>query len=147
MPSISRSALVMYNVEQMYLLVNDVAKYPEFLPDCNDSKIISEQEGEMTAGLLVAKGGLKKWFTTKNVLTPNKEVQLSLVDGPFKYLTGTWQFNALSEEACKISLQLEYEFSSKVFDLAFGRVFNNLANNMVQAFTQRAKAVYGVNVG
>jgi len=74
-------------------------------------------------------------------------VQLSLVDGPFKQLTGTWQFIALSEEACKISLQLDYEFSSKVFDLAFGRVFNGLANNMVQAFTQRAKEVYGVNVG
>jgi len=147
MPTISRSALVMYDVEQMYQLVNDVIKYPEFLPDCSDSKIISHQGNEMTATLLVSKGGLKKWFTTKNVLTPNKEVQLSLVDGPFKQLTGTWQFIALSEEACKISLQLDYEFSSKVFDLAFGRVFNGLANNMVQAFTQRAKEVYGVNVG
>jgi len=147
MPTISRSALVMYDVEQMYQLVNDVIKYPEFLPDCSDSKIISLEGNEMTATLLVSKGGLKKWFTTKNVLTPNKEVQLSLVDGPFKQLTGIWQFTALSEEACKISLQLDYEFSSKVFDLAFGRVFNGLANNMVQAFTQRAKEVYGVNVG
>lgn len=147
MPTISRSALVMYDVEQMYHLVNDVAKYPEFLPDCSDSKIMSYDGDEMTAALLVSKGGLKKWFTTKNTLTPSTEVQLSLVDGPFKYLTGTWQFSALSEEACKISLQLEYEFSSKVFDLAFGRVFNGLANNMVQAFTQRAKEVYGVNVG
>jgi ribosome-associated toxin RatA of RatAB toxin-antitoxin module len=146
MPTLSRSALVMYSVEQMYELVNDVKNYPEFLPDCSDSRLISHEGNEMTASLLVSKGGLKKWFTTKNVLTPNKQVLLHLVDGPFKQLTGTWKFIELSEGACKISLQLEYEFASKVFDLAFGRVFNHLANNMVQAFTLRAKNIYGVNV-
>jgi ribosome-associated toxin RatA of RatAB toxin-antitoxin module len=147
MPTISRSALVMYSVEQMYQLINDVLAYPQFLPDCSDSKIISENGNEMTAALLVSKGGLKKWFTTKNTLVNNHEVQLSLIDGPFKKLEGSWQLTALSEDACKISLQLEYEFSNRMFDLAFGRVFNGLANNMVQAFTQRAKDVYGVNVG
>jgi ribosome-associated toxin RatA of RatAB toxin-antitoxin module len=146
MPTLSRSALVMHSVEQMYQLVNDVESYPKFLPDCSDSRLISHQGNEMTASLLVAKGGLKKWFTTKNVLTPNKQVLLHLVDGPFKQLTGTWQFTALSDHACKISLQLEYEFASKVFDLAFGRVFNQLANNMVQAFTLRAKNIYGADV-
>ena len=147
MPTISRSALVMYSAEQMYQLINDVVAYPQFLPDCSDSKIISEQGNEMTAALLVSKGGLKKWFTTKNSLTPNENITLRLVDGPFKQLIGNWQLTPLSEEACKISLQLDYEFSSRVFDLAFGRVFNNMANNMVQAFTQRAKAIYGVNLG
>ncbi|GLX77464.1 ubiquinone-binding protein [Thalassotalea insulae] len=147
MPSISRNALVMFSVEQMYQLINDVLAYPEFIPDCGDSKIISEDETEVTASLLVAKGGLKKWFTTKNTLLANQEVQMSLVDGPFKRLVGSWRLTKLSEEACKISLHLEYEFSSKVFDLAFGRVFNGIANNMVQAFTQRAKEVYGAQVG
>ena len=66
-------------------------------------------------------------------------------DGPFKHLRGYWELTELSEEACKISLHLEYEFSSKVFDLAFGRVFTSLTNNMVQAFTQRAKEVYHSN--
>lgn len=146
MPSISRSALVMFNVEQMYQLINDIVAYPQFIPDCGDSKIISQDQHEMVAGLLVSKGGLKKWFTTKNTLLSNTEVNMTLVDGPFKKLTGGWQLTALSEEACKISLHLEYEFSSKVFDLAFGRVFNGLANNMVHAFTQRAKDVYGAKV-
>jgi ribosome-associated toxin RatA of RatAB toxin-antitoxin module len=146
MPSISRSALVMFSVEQMYQLINDIEAYPQFIPDCGDSKIISQDQNEMTAGLLVAKGGLKKWFTTKNTLISNSAIKMTLVDGPFKSLTGSWQLTELSEEACKISLHLEYEFSSKVFDLAFGRVFNSLANNMVQAFTQRAKDVYGVKV-
>ncbi len=142
MPTISRSALVMFSVEQMYQLINDVAAYPQFIPNCGDSKIVSTQGNEVTAALLVSKGGLKKWFTTKNTLINNSKVQLDLVDGPFKKLTGYWQLTELSEEACKISLDLEYEFSSKVFDLAFGRVFNSLTNNMVQAFTQRAKEVY-----
>jgi len=142
MPTISRSALVMHSVEQMYQLINDIVAYPQFIPNCGDSKIISNQDNEVTASLLVSKGGLKKWFTTKNTLIDNNKVQLDLVDGPFKKLTGYWQLTKLSEEACKISLQLDYEFSSKVFDLAFGRVFDSLTNNMVQAFTQRAKEVY-----
>ena len=143
MPAISRNALVMYNVEQMYLLINDINAYPKFLPDCNDSKIIAQDDSSMTAALLVSKGGLKKWFTTENTLISNQEVKMSLVDGPFKQLVGGWQLKALSDEACKIELNLDYEFSNKMFDLAFGRIFNNLANNMVHAFTQRAKEVYG----
>jgi ribosome-associated toxin RatA of RatAB toxin-antitoxin module len=146
MPAINRSALVMYSVEQMYQLINDVLAYPSFLPDCSGSKIISQDDNSVTAALLVSKGGIKKWFTTQNTLISNQEVQLTLVDGPFNKLQGSWHLKALSDEACKVSLALEYEFSNKMFDVAFGRVFNHLTNNMVQAFTQRAKDVYGVNV-
>lgn len=146
MPSISRSALVMYSVDQMFQLINDVLAYPEFLPDCSNSKIIAENENSVTASLLVSKAGLQKWFTTKNTLISNQQIQLELVDGPFNRLQGRWLLTPLSEEACKVSLELEYEFSNKMFDLAFGRVFNHLTNNMVQAFTQRAKNVYGVQI-
>jgi ribosome-associated toxin RatA of RatAB toxin-antitoxin module len=143
MPNISRSALVMHSVEDMYHLINDVLAYPKFLPDCSDSKIIAQDEHSMTAALLVSKGGLKKWFTTENILVSNQEIKMNLLDGPFKQLIGGWQLKALSEDACKIELNLDYEFSNKVFDLAFGRVFNNLANNMVHSFTMRAKEIYG----
>ena len=146
MPAISRSALVMHSVEDMYRLINDVLAYPAFLPECSDSKIISQDEHSMTAALLVSKGGIKKWFTTENTLVNNHQIELNLVDGPFKKLVGCWQLTPLSDEACKVNLELEYEFSSKVFDLAFGRVFNNLVNNMVQAFTDRAKEVYTKHV-
>ncbi len=136
----------MYSVDQMFQLINDVLAYPQFLPDCSDSKVIAESDNSVTASLLVSKAGLKKWFTTKNTFTSSQEVQLELVDGPFNKLQGRWLLTPLSEEACKVSLDLEYEFSNKMFDLAFGRVFNHLTNNMVQAFTQRAKDVYGVKV-
>jgi ribosome-associated toxin RatA of RatAB toxin-antitoxin module len=143
MPAISRSSLVMHSVEDMYRIINDVLAYPQFLPDCSDSKIIAQDEHSMTASLLVSKGGIKKWFTTQNTFIKDQQVSLNLVDGPFNRLTGSWQLTPLSDQACKIVLELEYEFSSKIFDLAFGRVFNHMANNMVQAFTQRAKEVYG----
>lgn len=143
MPSIHRSALVMHSVSEMYNLINDVLAYPQFLPDCSDSKIISQDERSMTAALKISKGGVTKWFTTENTLVENEQVVLNLVDGPFKQLTGSWDLTVLSEEACKVTLSLEYEFSSKVLELAFGKIFNNIANNMVQAFTQQAKKVYG----
>ena len=133
----------MYSVDQMFQLINDVLAYPQFLPDCSNSKIITEDDNSVTAALLVSKAGLNKWFTTKNTFISNQQVQLELVDGPFNKLYGRWLLTALSDDACKVSLELEYEFSNKMFDLAFGRIFNHLTNNMVQAFTQRAKDVYG----
>lgn len=143
MPTVNRSALVMHSTEQMYKLINDVLSYPQFLPDCGDSKILEQDNNSMKASLMVSKAGINKWFTTENKLVENKQVTLNLVDGPFTKLVGNWQLTELSEEACKVSLDLDYEFSNKMFDLAFGRVFNHIANNMVQAFTQRAKEVYG----
>lgn len=145
MPTISRSALVMHNVDQMYELINDIVAYPSFLPDCDDSKVISQDDDTVTAALLVSKGGLSKWFTTKNTFISNEKIKLSLVDGPFKKLEGYWLLTPLSDEACKVSLELEYEFSNKLVSLAFGKVFNHFSNSLVQVFIQRAKQVYGVN--
>lgn len=142
MASINRSALVMYSAENMYKLINDVNAYPKFLPGCSDAKIISTTPNSMTASLLVSKGGIQKWFTTVNNLVENQRVTMQLKDGPFKYLSGHWQLTPLNNEACKISLELDYEFSNKLVEMAFGRIFDSLINNMVQAFTNRAKEVY-----
>ncbi|MFY8273147.1 type II toxin-antitoxin system RatA family toxin [Pseudoalteromonas sp. SSDWG2] len=144
MPQIEKSALVMYSAQEMFDLVNDVDAYPEFLPHCSDAKIFSSSENEMRAGLEISKAGLKKWFTTENTLNPQQfNIALELVDGPFKHLHGQWQFNVLDDQACKVCLKLEFEFASKLIEMAFGRVFNEVAKSMVQAFTQRAKVVYG----
>jgi len=143
MAQVNRSALVMYSAAQMYGLVNDVAAYPQFLPGCVGSRVISQAGDEMVASVDVAKAGIKKTFTTRNTLTTDQRVEMRLVDGPFKSLQGGWTFLALDEQACKISLDLDFEFSNKLAELAFGKVFNELAANMVSAFTQRAKVVYG----
>ncbi|WP_105201025.1 MULTISPECIES: type II toxin-antitoxin system RatA family toxin [unclassified Pseudoalteromonas] len=144
MPQIEKSALVMYSSKEMFDLVNDVDAYPEFLPHCSDAKVFAQQQNHMRAGLEISKAGLKKWFTTENTLDAEQHtIALALVDGPFKHLHGHWQFMPLDEHACKVSLKLEFEFASKLVEMAFGRVFNEVAKNMVQAFTQRAKVVYG----
>ena len=129
MPQISRSALVPFSAEQMFKLVNDVLTYPDFLP-------------EMIASVQVSKAGISKTFTTHNFLKTNERVDMRLVDGPFRKLTGGWVFTALDDNACKVEFQLDFEFTNKLIELAFGRIFKELTNNMVQAFTQRAKEIY-----
>lgn len=142
MPSIQRSALVAHSAQAMFDLVNDVESYPAFLPGCQDSKVLENTAEEMKASLLVAKAGIKQWFTTHNTLIPASRIDMQLVEGPFKRLTGGWTFSALSEDACKIELNLEFEFSNKLAEMAFGKVFNTLATSMVNAFTERARSVY-----
>lgn len=142
MPQISRTALVPYSAEQMYQLVNDVQSYPEFLPGCTGSRILESTPGQMTAAVDVSKAGISKTFTTRNQLTSNQSILMSLVDGPFKKLIGGWKFTPLSQDACRIEFHLDFEFTNKLIELAFGRVFKELAANMVQAFTVRAKEVY-----
>ncbi len=144
MPHVSRSALVPFSAEQMYQLVNDVHSYPDFLPGCTGSRVIAASPNEMTAAVEVAKAGISKTFTTRNTLLDNQSINMQLVDGPFRKLMGGWQFTALSPEACKVELHLDFEFTNKLIELAFGKVFKELAGSMVQAFTQRAKEVYSV---
>ena len=143
MPQISRSALVMFSAKQMYDLVNDIAAYPEFLPNCSDAKVNRVENQTMSASVEIAKAGIKKWFTTENHLEEGQAITMNLIDGPFKKLTGGWRFTILDESACKVTLELEFEFANKLVEMAFGKVFSEVANNMVSAFTQRAKQVYG----
>lgn len=142
MPQVSRSALVAFSAESMFDLVNDVEAYPHFLPGCAETKILSQDEEAMEASILIAKAGVKQWFTTQNKLERGKFIQMQLVDGPFTHLKGGWVFTSLAEDACKIELNLDFEFSSKLAEMAFGKVFNSIATNMVVAFTARAKEVY-----
>lgn len=139
MPQISRTALVPYSAEQMYQLVNDVQSYPQFLPGVHWKPDSGVHSGQMTAAVDVSKAGISKTFTTRNQLTSNQSILMSLVDGPFKKLIGGWKFTPLSEDACRIEFHLDFEFTNKLIELAFGRVFKELAANMVQAFTVRAK--------
>ena len=142
MPHIHRSALVPFSAHSMYELVNDVKRYPEFIPGCSDSRIDEQSDTEMQASLLVTKAGLKQWFTTLNHLTPGRAIRMDLSKGPFQSLKGGWTFTPLSEDACKIELDLTFEFENRMIEAAFGKVFKSLTTNMVNAFTQRARKVY-----
>lgn len=143
MPQIERSALVFYSAQQMYDLVNAIPDYPQFLPGCSKAIIIEQTDAEMIAKLEVSKAGIGQTFTTRNRLYPNERIDMQLVDGPFRRLQGGWEFIPLNDQACKVILKLEFEFSSKLVQFAFGKVFQELTAAMVNAFTQRAKHVYG----
>jgi len=134
----------MYSADEMYQLVNDVPAYPKFLPGCVDAKVISHVDDLMSASVTVSKAGIKQVFTTENNLLDGREINMNLVDGPFKHLSGGWHFLPLDEQACKVSLDLTFEFSSKIVEVAFGRIFNELVGSMVKSFSERAKVVYGV---
>lgn len=142
MPSVCRSALVAFSAESMFDLVNNVSAYPEFIPGCAQANVLEHDDSNMKASLLIAKAGVKQWFTTVNTLKRGESIHMQLVDGPFSHLQGGWTFISLAEDACKIELNLEFAFSSKLAEMAFGKVFNNIANNMVKAFSDRAKEVY-----
>ena len=143
MKTVKRQALLPYSAQQMFELVNDVEKYPEFLPNCVGATEIERTETEVVASLAVAKGGFEKTFTTKNTNNPYDSIDMKLVDGPFKHLDGRWEFTSLDEKACKIELVVNFEFSNILTSLAFSSVFNLLAESFVEAFSKRAAEVYG----
>ena len=147
MPLISRNALVPYSVEEMYRLVEDIESYPQFLPWCRSTEVLERKECEVRASIEIAKGALNKSFTTLNRMQQNKIIEMRLISGPFKQLEGFWRFDALKDaSASKISLDLEFEFESKLIAMAVGSIFNQIANTMVDAFTKRAVEVYGERI-
>ena len=143
MPNIKKSALVHHSAADMFTLVDDVSSYAEFLPWCGGSEELSRNEDEVKASVTIAHSGLNKAFTTLNRLQKNKIIEMNLVDGPFKHLHGFWRFESLADDACKISLDLEYEFSNRLIGMALGPVFSQIANALVDSFCQRAETVYG----
>lgn len=143
MPRISRNALVMYSSKAIFDLVNDVESYPEFLPNCSGAKLLEFNQDSLVAQVEITKGPVCKTFTTRNTMLDSEHIAMALVNGPFRQLQGQWTFTSLDEHACKVELTLDYEFSNKLIEVAFGGLFKEVANNMVLAFTKRAKIVYG----
>ncbi len=125
-------------------------RYPEFLPGCSRSKVL-EFDGQCAnrqAGSFGKKAGISKSFTTRNTLVTNSQRPANGTgDGPFKFCAVAGHFIPLNEQACKVVLALEFEFSSKLVEFAFGKIFNELTVAMVGAFTERAKTVYGAQHG
>ncbi len=143
MRRVKKSAIVAYTPIAMYRLVDDIERYPEFLPWCTGAELIERTEYQAIARLELSKGGVSKHFTTKNTLDPGRSVKMDLVDGPFRSLDGRWEFLEIGSQGCEIRLQVEFEFTSFLVELAFGQFFEQTCNSLVDAFTERAKAVYG----
>ncbi|MCW0206923.1 type II toxin-antitoxin system RatA family toxin [Achromobacter veterisilvae] len=143
MHKVQRSVLVPYSAAQMFDLVADVEKYPEFMPWCGGAEVQSRNEHGMQASILISFAGMKQRFTTRNTHAYPDRIDLELVDGPFSSLVGHWEFQALAEDACKVLFTMEYAFSNRALEMVVGPVFNRIATSFIDSFTKRAQAKYG----
>jgi ribosome-associated toxin RatA of RatAB toxin-antitoxin module len=153
MTTISRQIHVPYTAAQMFALVNDVAAYPQFLPWCESARVLREAGAQMDASIAMKVGSFRKSFATRNLNTPGEKIVVSLLDGPFKSLDGSWSFynlpdtdgadGAMVPGGSVIRLDMTFEFANKLIDLAIGPIFREIVRNLVGAFQQRATAIYG----
>jgi len=143
MHTVKRTVLVPYSCEQMFALVADVDKYPEFLPWCGGSQVHEETENGMRASVTISIARIRQTFTTQNTHSYPDNIQVDLVDGPFSSLQGNWQFEALAPDACKVIYTMRYKFSSRALEAVVGPVFNRIATSFIDSFTKRAAQVYG----
>jgi ribosome-associated toxin RatA of RatAB toxin-antitoxin module len=143
METVRKSALVLHSAEQMFALVKDVEAYPQFLPWCHSSRLLKDVDREICAQIVVSRLGIRQAFSTCNKYEEHKWMTLELKDGPFRHLSGKWSFLPLRNDACKVELEMDFEFAGALISKAFGSVFNHAAATLVDAFCKRADEVYG----
>ena len=146
MKTVNKSVLIWYSPEEMFALVTDVAKYPQFLPWCDRATVLETHANGMKAEVGIALGGIRKSFVTRNTHEPGRRVKMELVEGPFSQLDGDWHFHPVgdgTQRACKVELQLSYGFDNRALAALVGPVFDRIAATFIDAFIKRAEQVYG----
>lgn len=142
MQCVTKSVLVPYTPAQMFELVDRVELYPEFLPWCGGARVVEQREDRKTARIDIDYHGVRANFTTNNLNTPPSSITITLKDGPFRHLHGEWHFRALGDAGCKVEFELSYEFATLLLERVIGPVFGHIANTFIDAFVNRAEAVY-----
>ncbi|MBC7469119.1 MAG: type II toxin-antitoxin system RatA family toxin [Ramlibacter sp.] len=145
MKTVHKSVLIWYTAQEMFALVTDVERYAEFLPWCDQARVVQRDENGMLAEIGIAFAGIHQKFTTRNTHVPGREVNVKLVSGPFSNLDGHWVFTPVGEageRACKVDLELKYGFQNAALAALVGPVFDKIASSMVDAFVKRAEQVY-----
>ena len=142
MPTHAEAKTIAYRPEQMYDLVADVGKYPQFLPWCVGARVRSHTETELVADLTIGFGPFRESFTSRVILERPIRIQVSYENGPFRYLNNEWKF-APDPKGCRVNFFVDFEFKSRLLQAAIGVVFNEAVRRMVNAFLKRARDVYG----
>ena len=142
MQVVERSALVTHKPAQMFALVNDIARYPEFLPWCSAAHVDEVSAGERIATLKIARGVLQTEFTTRNILQRDARIHMQLMHGPFRDLTGEWRFDAIGTRGSRVRFRVEFEFKNRLSATAFNAVFEAMCGTIVEAFVVRAQVMY-----
>jgi ribosome-associated toxin RatA of RatAB toxin-antitoxin module len=143
MQIVERSALVTYTAAQMFALVNDVERYPEFLPWCVGSRVEDVSPTERVAEVKVKRGLLETDFTTRNTLQQDAAIHMRLMHGPFRELTGDWRFEPIGTRGSRVRFRVEFEFKNRLTAAAFNSVFEAMCGTIVDAFAVRAQKIYG----
>ncbi len=142
MHHIRKTAVLPYSAEQIFALVEDIPAYPQFLPWCGRSRVIEDRGDEALAEITISHGAFGKSFTTRNRYQRPKLAELRLINGPFRFLEGLWQLEAVTG-GTRVTLDLRFEFSSRLIGAFLDPIFKQAAETMVQSFASRARAVYG----
>jgi len=127
----------------MFAVVNDVDRYPEFLPWCIAARVADASDTELLASITVARGVLHTKFTTRNTLKKDTRILMHLIDGPFRDLEGEWRFDAIGDRGTKVHFRVEFEFKNRLTAAAFSSSFEALCGTIVDAFALRAQKLYG----
>jgi len=127
----------------MYTLVNDIAVYPEFLPWCRSTEVRNQSDTHLQATLTLEAGMIRQSFTTENTMHPGHKIEMRLVAGPFKFLTGCWRFESLAPHSCHVRLDIRFEFRNKVLKLVLSKAFSHILGSLVDSFIQRAGEIHG----
>lgn len=142
MSHIQRSALVPFSAQQMFDLVNDVEAYPRRFEWCEAAQVRDRGPDFVVAGLDLRLGALRASFVTRNTLAPPERIDMNLVEGPFRVLSGGWAFRALGENGCKVTLVLDFEMAGRFVGSALALGFQGLADRMVDDFVREARLTY-----
>jgi ribosome-associated toxin RatA of RatAB toxin-antitoxin module len=143
MTVIKRSALLPYTAQRIFDLVTDIEAYPNFMDGCVGAEVLHRSEHTVEARLDLARGGIGHSFATRNRMQPYDYIELELLDGPFDRFGGRWQFQALGDMACKVTLDLEFSLRSNLLGAAATKLFESVTANLVDALAKRAKQLYG----
>jgi coenzyme Q-binding protein COQ10 len=143
-PSHSEQRVLPHKPEQLFDLVADVGRYPEFLPWCVAARVLEQDETKLRAELAIGFKGIRERFISRVALDrPNRRIDVEYEKGPFKYLVNHWKFEPADGGKCRLDFDIKFEFRSRLLEMLMGRLFDEAVRRMVRAFEDRADALYG----
>ncbi len=143
MPTHAERRVLPYTPEQLFDIVADIERYPEFLPWCVATRVRSREGNVITADVVIGFKLFRERFTTRDVLDRPRRIDVTYHEGPFKYLNNHWLFEPVGEGSCDLDFYIDFEFRTRLLQMAAGRLFNEAVKVMVSSFERRAKAIHG----
>jgi coenzyme Q-binding protein COQ10 len=149
MPKFQTDRPVAHSAEDMFALVADVERYPEFVPMCEALTVRTRRERDgvtvLVADMSIGYRAIRETFTSQVVLKPaERAIDVKYLDGPFKYLDNRWRFEPAGEGRSVVHFYIDYEFKSRILGAMMGAVFDRAFRMFAEAFEKRADTVYGV---